>query len=156
MKEREEKLVFNVGIVPYEIEDEQRPYTLDHQGEEHDAHGHPQDVVHIVLGDKIPHVQRLLERDGLEEIGKKRGESQNSQAPSCIKVTMMAWPKGIKSLAVSSTISPVTQTAVNSASIKQILCVVALGNIDNIAPAKAKVRKLPTNKVAGFEEEEYA
>ena len=66
---------------------------------------------------------------------------------------MMVCPKGVKSLAVSTTINPVTAVAlvaVKSASVKVIPCVVALGSNNKKVPARAIIAKLPTKRIAGL------
>ena len=65
----------------------------------------------------------------------------------------MDWPTKVKSVAVSTTVKPVTQTAlveVNKALVKVIPLVVELGSIKRNAPDKAKIKKLPTNTIAGL------
>ena len=65
----------------------------------------------------------------------------------------MDWPIIVKSAAVSTTVKPVTQTAlvaVKSALVKVIEPVVALGSISKKAPIKTKIIKLPTKTIAGL------
>ena len=73
--------------------------------------------------------------------------------PICIKLKIMVCPSKVKSLAVSSTINPVTHTAlvdVNKASVKEIPAVVAFGSNNKNAPIKIMAKKLPTKTMAGL------
>ena len=73
--------------------------------------------------------------------------------PNCIKTKMMDCPTIVKAEEVSSTVSPVTQTAlvaVKSAFVKVIPLVVALGSIKRKPPVKARIKKLPTKTIAGL------
>jgi hypothetical protein len=66
---------------------------------------------------------------------------------------MISCPKGVKCDAVSTTIKPVTHTAlaeVNKASRDEIPLYVAIGNFKKKPPNRIKNAKLPTNKIPGF------
>ena len=73
--------------------------------------------------------------------------------PNCIKTIIIDCPTIVKSTAVSTTVKPVTQTAlvaVKSAFVKVIPFVVALGSISKKLPIKTKIIKLPTKTIAGL------
>jgi hypothetical protein len=66
---------------------------------------------------------------------------------------MINFPRNVYLVAVSTTVSPVTQTAlvdVKSASVKLIGLVVDIGIIKSIAPTKMKNAKLTMNNWAGL------
>lgn len=65
----------------------------------------------------------------------------------------MTFPTGVNALAVSTTISPVTQTAlvaVKAASINDIFCVCDIGWYNSAVPIKMSKMKLPENSWAGL------
>ncbi len=65
--------------------------------------------------------------------------------PSWTRSSMINLPKSVKSLAVSRTMRPVTQTAdveVNIASIQPILLTVEIGSKSRVAPKKIRAMKL--------------
>ena len=73
--------------------------------------------------------------------------------PNCIKTMIMDCPTKVKSDEVSTTVKPVTQTAlvaVKSAFVKVIPLVVALGSINKKPPINTKIIKLPTKTMAGL------
>ena len=68
--------------------------------------------------------------------------------PICINIIMITFPKVVKVYCVSTTESPVTQTAlveVNSASRNEIFSVVAFGSCKQKAPRKIIPKKLIIN-----------
>lgn len=65
--------------------------------------------------------------------------------PTCMSTIRMDFPKGVKTVAVSTTIKPVTQTAlteVNRASRNDKGCIVAFGSINNPLPIAIINKKL--------------
>ena len=73
--------------------------------------------------------------------------------PSCISTKIIDCPTVVKAELVSTTAKPVTQTAlvaVNKALVKLIAAEVALGSINKKAAVKGRIKKLPTNTIAGL------
>ena len=73
--------------------------------------------------------------------------------PIWIRARMINFPRKVYRVAVSTTASPVTHTAlvdVNKASVKLIGMVVDIGIISSMAPAKIKNAKLVMNSCAGL------
>lgn len=95
----------------------------------------------------------LKEELPLKKKAKKEVKVNIPIPPNCIKTKIIDCPTVVKSRAVSTTVSPVTHTAlveVKSALVNEIPLVVALGSINRKAPAMAKMKKLPTNIMAGL------
>ena len=91
----------------------------------------------------------------LKNIPKNEVNVITPNPPSCISPNIIPLPKSVNAVAVSTTINPVTQTAlvdVKKASINEMPPVVALGNRSKAVPIIINPKKLRTKIVAGFTE----
>lgn len=89
----------------------------------------------------------------LKKNPKKKVKVIIPKPPSWIRNKIIPLPRLVNAVAVSTTISPVTQTAlvdVKKASIMLMPFVVAFGNSSNAVPIKIRKMKLPTIIIAGL------
>ena len=94
-----------------------------------------------------------INTDAKKVIAKNEVNVMIPNPPSCINNRITTCPIGVKTVAVSTTVNPVTQTAlvdVKRASRKLIPLYVAKGNCNSTAPTKTRNKKLQTNKISGF------